>query len=92
MWSDYEIINQKVPNFKPQEFDKSQIKKPNIKEVFHKLVMQHPSYSNFKITDNVLAWAQKTNENNTRFLSYESKASFKYKLIHSIKKIIGRKY
>ena len=92
LWSDYEIINQKVPNFKPQEFDKSQIKKPNIKEVFHKLVMQHPSYSNFKITDNVLAWAQKTNENNTRFLSYESKASFKYKLIHSIKKIIGRKY
>ena len=92
LWSDYKSINQKVPNYNPEEFDENQIKKPNIKEVFHKLVMQHPNYSNFIITDDVLAWAQKKDENQVRFLSYESKASIKYKIIHTLKKIIGRNY
>ncbi len=92
LWSDYKIVDQKVPNYSPDKFDDDQIKKPNIKEVFHKLVMQHPNYSNFEITDDVLAWAQKTNENKDRFLSFESRASIKYKIIHILKKILGRKY
>ncbi len=92
LWSDYKKIDQKVPDYNPNTFDDNQIKKPNIKEVFHKLVMQHPNYSNFEITDDVLAWAQKTTENNNRFLKYESKASIKYKIIHTLKRILGRDY
>ena len=43
--------------------------------------------------DNILAWAQKTNNNNeTKNLSFVSGASFKYKIIHMIKNLIGRKY
>ncbi len=92
MWSDYEKIDQKVPDYNPNKFDYDQITKPNIKEVFHKLVMQHPNYSNFKITDDTLAWAQKIDGNQKKILSFESKASFKYKMIHTLKKILGRKY
>ena len=42
-----------VPNLNTNEFSEDQINKPNIKEVFHKLVMQHESYSNFRIEDNI---------------------------------------
>jgi Zn-finger domain-containing protein len=48
-----------VPNLYTNELSEDQINKPNIKEVFHKLVMQHESYSNFRIEDNILAFAQK---------------------------------
>ena len=95
LWNDYKKMDQKfkVPDFNPLEFSDDQNTKPNIKEVFHKLVMQHPNYSNFKVMDNVLAWAQKTNNNNeTKNLSFVSGASFKYKIIHMIKNLIGRKY
>lgn len=81
-----------IPNYNVENLSDDQISKPNIKEVFHKLVMQHPNYSNFKVTDNVLAWAQKTEDNQNRYLSFNSKASFKYKLIHTLKKLLGRKY
>lgn len=92
LWSDYKSNNQKLPNYNPLNLSEDQISKPNIKEIFHKLVMQHPGYSNFKITDNVLAWAQKTKENQNIHLSFTSSASFKYKFLHIIKILIGRKY
>ena len=92
LWKDYKEINQKVPDYNPLNFSEDQTLRPNIKEVFHKLVMQHPEYSNFKITDDVLAWAQKTKENKNIHLSFTSSASFKYKFIHLMKKLIGRKY
>jgi hypothetical protein len=80
-----------VPNLDTNELSEDQINKPNIKEVFHKLVMQHESYSNFRIEDNILAFAQKV-KSQEKNLHYSSSASFKYKLIDIIKKIIKRKY
>ena len=41
-----------IPNLEIDQLSEDQIKKPNVKEVFHKLVMQHESYSNFRIEDN----------------------------------------
>jgi hypothetical protein len=80
-----------VPNLNTNEFSEDQINKPNIKEVFHKLVMQHEYYSNFRIEDNILAFSQKV-KSQVKNLNYSSSASFKYKIIDIIKKIIKRKY
>jgi predicted O-methyltransferase YrrM len=38
---------------------KDELTTPHIELVFQLLVMQHPSYSNFRIEDNCWAWAQK---------------------------------
>ena len=91
MWNDYKKINQNVPDYDPLNFSIDQISMPNIKQVFHLLVMQNPNYCNFEIIDNTLALAQKKNDNN-RFLKFNSKASLKYKFIHIIKKLVGRDY
>ena len=94
MWNNHKVEEEikDIPDFDPSKFSEDQNTIPNVKEVFQKLVMQHPNYSNFNIMDNVLAWAQKTNDNKKRYLSFTSGASFKYKLIHTVKKLIGRKY
>lgn len=93
LWSykDFLSFNMNVPNLDTNELSEDQINKPNIKEVFHKLVMQHESYSNFRIEDNILAFAQKVKSQKI-FLHYSSSASFKYKIIDIIKKAIKRKY
>lgn len=93
LWSykDFSSLNMNVPNLNTNEFSEDQINKPNIKEVFHKLVMQHESYSNFRIEDNILAFSQKV-KSQVKNLNYSSSASFKYKIIDIIKKIIKRKY
>jgi len=93
LWSykDFSSLNMNVPNLNTNEFSEDQINKPNIKEVFHKLVMQHESYSNFRIEDNILAFAQKV-KSQEKNLHYSSSASFKYKIIDIIKKVIKRKY
>jgi len=49
-----------------------EINEPHIELIFHSLVMQHPSYSNFCIQDNWWGWAQKNN-NGTRTLNVSSK-------------------
>lgn len=93
LWSykDFELLNMSVPSLNTNELSEDQLNKPNIKEVFHKLVMQHEFYSNFRIEDNILAFAQKV-KSSTRNLHYSSSASFKYKLIDLAKKILKRKY
>lgn len=93
LWSykDFLLLNMNVPDFDTLELSEDQINKPNIKEVFHKLVMQHESYSNFRIEDNILAFAQKV-KSQEKNLHYSSSASFKYKIIDIIKKAIKRKY
>jgi predicted O-methyltransferase YrrM len=93
LWSykDFLSSNMKVPNLNLNELSEDQINKPNIQEVFHKLVMQHQSYSNFRIEDNILAFAQKV-KSQVKNLHYSSSASFKYKIIDLIKKIFNRKY
>jgi len=94
LWNNYKVEEEMkdIPDFDPSKFSEDQNTIPNVKEIFHKLVMQHPDYSNFNVMDNVLAWAQKTGDNKKRYLSFTSGASFKYKLIHTIKKLVGRKY
>ena len=80
-----------IPNLETNQLSEDQINKPNVKEVFHKLVMQHEFYSNFRIEDNILAFAQKV-KSQVKNLNYFSSASFKYKIIDVIKKVIKRKY
>lgn len=45
---------------------------PHIDRIFKLLVMQHPNYSNFKITDSTWAWAQKTESPNKTLSITES--------------------
>ena len=93
LWSyrDFLSLNMNVPNLNSNELSEDQINKPNIKEVFHKLVMQHESYSNFRVEDNILAFAQKV-KSQEKSIHYSSSASFKYKIIDVIKKLIKRKF
>lgn len=42
------------------EMASDELNQPHIELIFQLLVMQHPSYSNFKVKDNWWAWAQKT--------------------------------
>ena len=53
--------------------------------------MQHQFYCNFRVEDNILAFAQKV-KSQVKNLNYSSSASFKYKIIDLIKKIFNRKY
>ena len=96
LWCDYVdnygVQNGEVPNLDYSSQSEDQNKKPNVKEVFEKLVMQHSDYANFNVQDNILAWAQKKGNNKARHLSFTSGASFKYKFLHTLKKLIGRKY
>jgi predicted O-methyltransferase YrrM len=62
---------------------------PHVEAIFRLLVMQHPSYSNFKVQDNVLAWAQKKKGVVPR-VSFESSMSFKYKFVALAKQVINR--
>ncbi len=64
---------------------------PHVKEVFHKLVMQHENYSNFRVEDDILAYAQKIKSSEAKLL-FESKANFKYKAISMMKNALGRKF
>ncbi len=98
VFDDYEWNSYKEEGFRfergidASKFSDDQNSIPNVKEVFQKLVMQHPDYSNFNIMDDTLAWAQKTRSDNTRYLSFKSGASFKYKFIHLMKKLLRRNY
>ena len=94
LWADYldNVTDPDVPNLNYLNHSEDQNSKPNIKEVFEKLVMQHSDYSNFNVMDDILAWAQKIGNNKTRHLSFSSGASFKYKFLHTLKKFLGRKY
>ena len=74
-----------------RELEQDEREVANIKEVFHKLVMQHENYSNFKVEDNILAYAQKVKSSEVK-LSFESKASFKYKMLSMAKKMVGRDF
>jgi predicted O-methyltransferase YrrM len=93
LWSykDFLSLNMNIPNLEINQLSDDQINKPNVKEVFHKLVMQHEFYSNFRIEDNILAFAQKV-KSQVKNLNYSSSASFKYKIIDVVKKFIKRKY
>lgn len=93
LWSykDFLHSDMKVPNLYVDELSKDQIEKPNIKEIYHKLVIQHKSYSNFRIEDNILAFAQKI-KSQEKNIHYSSSASFKYKIIDMIKTILKRRY
>ncbi|HVX48613.1 MAG TPA: class I SAM-dependent methyltransferase [Chitinophagaceae bacterium] len=63
---------------------------PHIKEIFHLLVMQHPSYSNFKIQqDGDWAWAQKIQMDNKK-VSYTYSTSFKHILTRSALSLIKK--
>ena len=62
---------------------------PHIEAIFRLLVMQHPSYSRFRVLDEVLALAQKVS-GDTRQIRFESMVSVKYKLVSLMKKISGR--
>lgn len=42
------------------EMGSDELSQPHIELIFQLLVMQHPSYANFKVKDNWWAWAQKT--------------------------------
>ncbi len=60
---------------------------PHIKEIFHLLVMQHPSYSNFIIQqEGDWAWAQKIKQN-VKHISYKYSTSVKDLFIKSMIKI-----
>jgi predicted O-methyltransferase YrrM len=84
-------IDMKVPGLSVDVMNDSELVNPHIKEVFHKLVMQHDSYSNFRVEDNILAYAQKVKSPKVK-ISFESKASFKHKFISLLKSGLGRRY
>ena len=60
-----------------REMSEDQLRSPNIKLVFELLVMQHPSYSSFKIDDESWAWARKV-RSDAKTLTLHTKPSFKY--------------
>jgi predicted O-methyltransferase YrrM len=62
---------------------------PHIEAIFHNLVMQHPDYANFRVVDDILAYAQKT-KTGPRVLRFDTEVSFKFKLVSGLKKLLGR--
>ena len=67
------------------KLEDDELDRPQVEAIFRLLVMQHPGYSNFKVQDDVLAWAQKTTAGSPR-LSFESSMNLKYKAVGIAKK------
>lgn len=55
-----------------------QRRQPNVQAIFHRLVVQHPDYSNFIVQDRSWAWARKTP--GQKLVSYERKRRFKSRI------------
>lgn len=64
-----------------------ELREPHIKAIFHDLVMQHPHYANFRVADDRLAWAQKT-QSGPRRLRIDTEVSLRFKLVKALKKIL----
>lgn len=68
IWDDYnwafKLVSQDTDGITKRSLSEREQSLPHIKQIFHLLVMQHPSYSNFIIQeDSGWAWAQKTGSN-----------------------------
>ena len=67
---------------------------PQVKEIFNLLVMQHPSYANFKIhKDGDWAWAQK-NQSDNKIVSFTYGETYKdvfSRVFHKMKRILKNK-
>lgn len=72
-----------------EQLAEDEYREPHIEAIFRLLVMQHPSYSRFKVLDELLAMAQKTS-GDTKQIRFESMVSVKYKLVSLVKKLTGR--
>jgi len=64
-----------------------ELREPHVKAIFHDLVMQHSHYGNFRIFDDLLAYAQKTTSGPRR-LYVETNVSLKYQLVKVLRKVV----
>jgi len=70
-----------------RELSHDQASIPNIKLIFHLLVMQHPNYSQFVIDEDV-AWAQKLMAEE-KHIKITASQSFKYRLLKKLRALIS---
>jgi len=67
-----------------------ELAEPQVEAIFRLLVMQHPSYSNFEVWDDSLAFAQKV-ASEVRTLRYTTKFTPMYTFKRLAKKLLGRR-
>lgn len=73
-----------------RELSEDERRLPHVKEIFHLLVMQHPSYSNFDIhAEGNWVWAQKKKSDN-RNITFSSTTTLNGLIVKMIRKIMGR--
>jgi hypothetical protein len=58
-YNTFHTLNIKIPNLKINELLEDQINKPNIKDLFYKLIMQYESCSNLELKIIFLYWLKK---------------------------------
>jgi predicted O-methyltransferase YrrM len=67
--------------------EQDELEVAHVEAIYRLLVLQHPGYSNFRVTDNVLAWAQKRPSNGIPRVEFQSSMSLKYKLVSLAKEV-----
>jgi predicted O-methyltransferase YrrM len=72
-----------------QELSDDELRAPHIEAVFRTLVMQHPDYSNFRVVDEQVAFAQKV-RGEVKAFRLESSASVRYKLVKAFRALRRR--
>ncbi len=70
-----------------RQMSPDQIGQPNVAAIFHLLVTQHPSYSNFNVQDRSWAWAQKVA--GERSVAFTRKSRLKSRLSHWTSRLGG---
>jgi len=71
------------------EMGEDELNTPHIEEIFRLLVMQHPSYGEFRIQDNHWAWAHKISSTQKKLIIDED-YTFKTVILHLLRKIKSR--
>ncbi len=94
IWDDYEwtynkanSIRESTDGITHRNLSEEERQIPHIKEIFHLLVMQHPSYGNFIIhSDGDWAWAQKIQQD-TKSIKYTTSKSISSIVIGALKRL-----
>jgi predicted O-methyltransferase YrrM len=73
-----------------REMSEDELKTPHVELIFRLLVMQHPSYSEFRIQDGCWGWAHKTASEHNR-LVYEERYTLKALAARALRRLSGRK-
>jgi len=72
-----------------RSLSRDELEQSHTAAVFRDLVIPHPDYSNFRVVDDALAFAQKVRAE-TKSFRLESNASFRYKLVKELRSIRRR--